>query len=388
MAITSTTSKICSKLRHSSRSIRSLKGQVKKCASPPSRYNFLNHSFLPLVAVKPPLKYHFSKIEREYFKSLTNLEKLFGLKRFETKSLIYPVNITRSFEFAYDQLAKLKPDLRLVIVNDENHIATLATIDTFDTKQTLYYLEIEPLYDLLQNPKRRKTANLLLSIFAYLYQVIGIPHFREHNSYLYQTYSMVIDWFLDENYDDDDIDPNETQLQLNRNQDYIDNMLDCGDIVLKAMKGKRNLEYLGTRIASYKPATDTECSLLNVAKYATQLQADFPSRSIMDSIKTELFESEIQDNDKMFAENYLCFLWSFEDDLATSLMDAVNTELNECINIDEPLSIQFFDKPQLNEYHNHQFHFRAFELLNLVADLLTDFTKEIKGQKPTLLNIL
>ncbi len=72
--------------------------------------------------------------------------------------------------------------------------------ERYNTGTTLYYIPIVPLFQMLNDPKRKITAQLLVSVCSYLYHIADIPYYRQENSYLYWMYEMMNDWVEQDDY--------------------------------------------------------------------------------------------------------------------------------------------------------------------------------------------
>lgn len=147
--------------------------------------------------------------------------------------------------------------------------------------------------------------------------------------------------------------------------------------LLEKLNKKIHLQKFEKRINCFHPCSETEQELLALAGQAYALYCDFPNFSVMDRIEMGLFDQdENYGSCRVYAENYLSFIWSFNDCLYDQLMETVNSDLQEYNEIDEPATIQFFDTLQLSEAHDHSFETRFFDLLNGITDNLTDFSDE------------
>ncbi|MFH6997400.1 hypothetical protein ACHRVZ_05660 [Flavobacterium sp. FlaQc-57] len=148
---------------------------------------FLRHSFLPLFEMGKKIPDQF-QVENDFFNSLALLTGLYGFEVLDTTGKSYPYNILLAHCHAQKQLNSLGRDIELSIMQCNNGCVKLATKHIYNTCNTLYYIPVLPLYKLLQDRKQKQTAELLLSVFAYLYHIAGIPYYREDNSYLYYHY--------------------------------------------------------------------------------------------------------------------------------------------------------------------------------------------------------
>jgi hypothetical protein len=357
-------------IRQAARRLGNHKGQKKTRTDRAHRNGFLGYVFSPLINSYPQEIIDQSRVEREFFSSAENLCSLYGIVPVNSSSSVYPENIAQVVTDLRQKLEGIDKALELIVVNDEDRAACIAVKKSFDTKTTLYYLPVEPLYDLLQDRSRKKTAELLLSVVAYLYQIGGIPYHGEQGSYLCSIYDMIYDWSGEEEYFED---ADEQQHILG----YIKLMGDCSNWLLQKLNKKVHLQKFEKRINDFRASSAAERELLVLAQQAYSLFCDLPDCSIINRIDAGVFdEDENYDSCRVYAENYLSFIWSFNDCLYDQLLETVNSELQEYNEIDEPTTIQFFNTVQLSEAHDHTFEIRFFDLLNGITDNLTDFNDE------------
>ncbi|WP_039842569.1 hypothetical protein [Pedobacter agri] len=281
--------------------------------------------------------------------------------------LIYPQNVAKLVEDLQQQIGEIDHDANVLVITREFNLPTLAITKVFDTKATLYYLPIEPLHFLLQQRDRKPAAQLLLSVLCYFYQIGGIPYFREHSSYLYDVYQMINEWYSDEEICEY---PEDYQHVI----DHIQLIKRESGELLKSLSDKDQLALLDDQVSQFYPTTKTEENLKAIAYRVSTLINIYPGRSILDSIPDDL--NRIDGEGRITAEHYLSFIWSGEDCLYDQLMETVNCELQEYNEIDEPMSIQLFDKPQNQISHNMSFDQEFFDLLNDLSDNLYDFAHE------------
>ncbi|WP_426330060.1 hypothetical protein [Pedobacter sp. R-06] len=354
------------KLELRARSTRDKEQPEKPCTDGLNGNGFLNHRFLPLVEGYPEeIKTH-AEVEREFFLSASHLCSLYRIRLDGCPDWPYPKNIGMAIEEIGEKIAVDDKDIKVIVVVGDDHSACLATVKTFDTKSTLYYLPVEPLYRLLKNDKEKSTAELLLSVVAYFYQIGGIPYHGENSSYLYYIYGGISERSIDE---DCFADRQEQQYVI----DHITFMENAGMWLLKEIKNPKNLKLFGKRLKTFKPSTEAEKNLLAISQRVAKLIKANPNRSIMESIHDSL---DGADGDRVYAEQYLSFIWSFDDCLYDEVMEVVNCELQEYNQIDEPLTMQFFASPQEAVSHDHSFETEFFDLLNDLSDNLTDFAHE------------
>jgi len=354
-------------LKQESRSFGNKKRRANKCTTTTSGNGFLNHSFSPLVKGYAKEIQQASRVAESIFSAARNLCDLYGIKQLDDEHLIYPPNVAKLVEDLQQQIAAIDNDANVLVISSEDRLPTLAVSKSFDTKTTLYYLPVEPLYLLMQQEERKPTAQLLLLVLCYFYQVGGIPYFGEKSSYLYCVYEMIYDWYSDEEICED-------QTEYLYIIDHIQLVERESCKLLKELSDKHQLALLNDRLSQFSPKTKADENLKAIAIRVSALMEQFPVRSIMDSVADDL--NGIDTEGRISADHYLSFIWSGEDCLYDQLMETVNCELQEYNEIDEPMSIQLFDKPQNQISHDLSFEQEFFDLLNELSDNLYDFAHE------------
>jgi len=273
-------------------------------SAPPSGNGFLNHTFPPLVNGYAKELQAASRITESIFFAARNLCDLYGIKLLDDKHLIYPQNVSRLVEDLQQRIAAIDKDANVLVISREDRLPTLAVTKVFDTKTTLYYLPVEPLHFLLQHQERKPTAQLLLSVLCYFYQIGGIPYFGENSSYLYYVYQMIYELYNDEEICED---PTEHQYVM----DHIQLVESESSNLLKFLSDKDQLALLNDRLSQCDPKTKAEENLKAIAIRVSALMEKFPNRSIMDSIVDNL--TGIDGEGRITADHYLSFIWSGED---------------------------------------------------------------------------
>lgn len=359
--------------QQNARPCRNPKRQTEASTPVLSGNGFLNTQFPPLMGIIPELQAK-TRIEQDFYSSAENLCKLYGIGFNGFASLEFPLNILRTFEYLQAEVNMIDTDTELRLVTDggKGRAAFLASLQTYDTKHTLYYLPVEPLHNMIQSGRNKRTAKLLLSVLSYFYQVAEVPYFGRNDCYISYVYDMIFDWTLDSAYDED-----EEYTEDITNEIY--HIGGAGTCFLRQLADRQNLDLLLWRIAGFKPRNKEEKALLNLAKRVEVLMLNYPDRSIMDSIYGGMFTKSVEDLEdrrSISADQYISFIWSNNDSFFDQLMDSVNAELNEFGAIDEPVSLQFFDVSQSAVYHDLTFEAEFFDLLNELSDTLNDFNHE------------
>ena len=305
----------------------------------------------------------FKKIEREFKTSLSNLCTLYSIDEPKVEG-IFPMNIERAFKELRQMLNCHHEDLQLKIMQDESGTVTLTTRRVFDTRMTLYYLPLCPLWELMMRKDKKPETALILSILAYLFQIGGVPHFAQTCSYFDGIYQMVAEWDFEQEQDE------EAQNDAKFISAHFSMIYQAGNILLLKMNDPIHLKRFKGRVKRFKPKDQQGEALFLCAKNALKLYQAFPLRSVMDNMGLPDLESE--DDSFIRCEQYLSFYWSNSDCIIDSAMDYINAELNEMCEMEEPVSFQYFDAPQAKETHDFAFEEQFFALLNEITDILND----------------
>ncbi|MEO7977674.1 hypothetical protein [Flavobacterium sp.] len=321
---------------------------------------FLRHSFLPLFeeGKKVPDQ---SQVERDFFNSLAILTRLYGFEVLNTTGKSYPYNILLAHANIQKQLNSLSRDIELSIMQDDSSVK-LATKHVYNTCNTLYYIPVLPLYKLLQDRKQKQTAELLLSVFAYLYHIAGIPYYREDTSCLYYHYECMEEWMIDELEDEESEAGNSMISELNK-ASY------CGDVMHRKMYNPYHLNVFEKRISSYKFNNSFEKDCLSVAKQALALMLEYPACTIFQSTSNREFEN---DEGIIRAEQYISFIADTDGLLYENIARVINDEFNECSEIEEPTLLQIYDSQNELTHKTLDFEYRLFPLLNDLCTLLNN----------------
>ena len=277
----------------------------------------------------------------------------------------FPQSIYHSWQTVSGALKRIDGKLECIIASDEKQVATLATITRYNTGMCLYYIPVRPLCYWVQNSQSQKLAGLLLSVFAYLHQVVEVPFYTEPGSYVGCQYQMIEDWVND---DQEDEGYRDEQL------DELYTMHNAG-LKLHAQIGKPEyVERFGEIVLNFNPADDWEKDWQLLADEFLQLYRQYPERSIFDHIHSGLLYPE--DEDRISADQYISFYWSGYGCLADTLFETIDCNFQEIAFMDEPMHLQKFD--QLPETNNPDFDFenRLFDLLNKLAKRLNDHDHE------------
>jgi hypothetical protein len=103
------------------------------------------------------------KTERDFYKSLSQLAEHYNIEATQTKDFGFPYNIVLAM---WDMETKVKRTNKnwdsFKLVQDSKKTFFVSE-ERYNVGTTLYYIPIIPLFQMLKDPKRKKTAPLLLS---------------------------------------------------------------------------------------------------------------------------------------------------------------------------------------------------------------------------------
>ncbi|WP_157544045.1 DUF3322 domain-containing protein [Mucilaginibacter paludis] len=297
-----------------------------------------------------------------------NLCKLYQWQAPDTTGLPFPQNISAVLE----KLSGQRFDGAVpMLLQDKGSPARLATVKTYNTNYCLYYIPVRPLWQMKNVPSKQQHFELACSVFAYLYQVIGIPYYGDQ-SYMSRTYDSLENWISEiaEEGNEDDGDVTYRKRQF----DELETLREAGAVLLPELKKCLDIAQWEKQVREFT-STDTQCGELRaVADELLKLAKDYPARAIRHSMHYELNEEEV--DYQIYWENYISFYWSGKDTLETMLYEMVNNEFQEAGYQEEPIAVQWFDTPQDKPCHNFEFETRLFSLLDELTGILNDLDYE------------
>ena len=303
------------------------------------------------------------KTERDFYKSLSQLAEHYNIEATQTKDFGFPYNIVLAM---WDMETKVKRTNKnwdsFKLVQDSKKTFFVSE-ERYNVGTTLYYIPIIPLFQMLKDPKRKKTAPLLLSVCSYLYHIADVPYYRQEDSYLYWLYEMHKDWVEQ----DEKTDETESYKRELRNAEYI------GDRIEQKLFNRTNLKVFEQRLNRFKSVDmfDKEC--WQVACNAFALCTEYPNTTIFSN--ATLPEKDPYDDDEnevIGMEKYISFIADTRGWLYESLSDTINNEFNEYGAMEEPTISKRFDGSEIPTA-NLDFENRLFTLLDDLCTLLDDY---------------
>jgi len=305
-----------------------------------------------------------TKTERDFYQSLSKLAEHYRIEPMQTKDFGYPYNIALSM---WDMEAKLKrtntnwDGFKLIQDSKKTY---LTSEERYNTGTTLYYIPIVPLFQMLKDPKRKKTAQLLLSVYSYLYHIADIPYYRQENSYLFWMYEMMTDWVEQ----DDETAETETYKSELRQAEQI------GDKIERKLFNSINLKLFKQRLNNFKSRDTFDKDCLQIACNMFALYTEYPTASIFRNapMYEEDPDNDDTENEAIGMQKYISFIADTKGWLYESLSDSINNEFNEYGVMEEPTISKSFDGSEITAT-NLDFENRLFALLNDLCGLLYEY---------------
>lgn len=303
------------------------------------------------------------KTERDFYKSLSKLAEHYSVEPMKTQAYHFPYNIVLGM---WDIDTKLKRTHRnwdsLRLLQDSKKII-LQSEERFNVGTTLFHIPIVPLFQMLKDPKRKANAQLLISVFSYLYHIARIPYYRKEDSYLYWLYETHKDWI---EYDDTD----ETEMYKSelRQAEII------GDRIEQKLYNPINLTLFEQRLSRFKSLDTFDRECWQVACNAFALYTEYPTATIFRNAPIDEQDpyADVYENEAIIMDKYIAFVADTKGLLYNSIVENINSEFNECGVLEEPsISVPFNGNDTSGE--NLDFENRMFDLLDDLYMLLENY---------------
>jgi hypothetical protein len=326
---------------------------------------FLKTSFLPKFKESKTIQAceKTPKMQRDFYTSLSKLVEHYKIEPMQTSQFGYPYNMALAI---WDMEEKLKErvlnwqEIRLLQDSTKTYFISE---EKYNTGTTLYYIPIEPLYQMLHDPKRKRNAQLLISVCSYLYHIADIPYFRREDSYLYWMYEMHKEWAEQ----DDETDEAETYQSEFSKAELI------GDCIEQKIFNRINLQVFQQRLNTFKNHDTFDHKCWQVACTALALYTEYPQESIFRNAPlNEDPESDGDENETIGMEKYISFISDTKGWLYESIADSINNEFNEYGGMDEPTICKCFDGNDVTNT-NLDFENKLFALLDDLCSLLYNY---------------
>lgn len=304
------------------------------------------------------------KTERDFYKSLSRLAEHYSIEPMQTQDFEFPYNITLAMWDMETKVRRTNINWNSFKLVQDSKKTYLTSEERYNTGTTLYYIPIVPLFKMLKDPKRKKNAQLLLSVCSYLYHIADVPYYRQEESYLYWLYEMMNDWIEQ----DDETNETDTYKRELRNAEYIGNKIE------QKLFNRINLKVFEQRLSRFKSVDmfDRECHKVSCNAFA--LYTEYPTASIFRNapLPEEDPYDDDYENEVIGMEKYISFVADTKGWLYESLSDTINNEFNEYGAMEEPTISKRFDVSKIPTT-NLDFENRLFALLDDLCTILDDY---------------
>ncbi|GAB3910568.1 hypothetical protein [Mucilaginibacter boryungensis] len=324
---------------------------------------FLKQQFLPLYQCGKYLPEQ-DKAEQGLKQSLSILSEKGIEVIVDYKNKNYPYNMLLVQADLQQQMGADKDCYELSIVSDDADNIFLSAREVYDTGTTLYFIPVLPLCRLMKQKKHRQAADLLLSVFAYLYHVVGVPYYRDNYSALNYYYEMTEEWLRDDidSYEPDD--QNRQLSELNKASHY-------GDLVHRKIYNSIHLNHMSKRLNDFTAKCAFDLNCFQLAQSFHQLAQQFPNAGVFDNIP-ELDEDATSDDQVIRAQQYVSFIADTDGWLYENITDMLNNQFNECGYMEQPTIIEVFTEEAKSDSKTLDFEKQLFPLIADLCILLNE----------------
>lgn len=327
---------------------------------------FLKSVFLPKLKTEESVQAckKTAKMERDFYKSLSRLAKHYGIEPMQTHTYGYPYNMAMAMWDIEMKLKQTKANWDSFKLIQDSKKTFFVSEERYSTDTTLYYIPVAPLFQMLHDHKRKKTAQLLVSVCSYLYHIADVPYYRQESSYLYWMYETHKDWV------EQDEETEDTQIYM---QELSKAEL-IGDTIEQRLFNRINLKVFEQRLNRFKSHDEFDKECHRVACIAFALFTQYPHESIFRNVPTPEEDpyNDTYENETIAMEKYISFIADTRGWLYESLADNINSEFNECGKLEEPIICKQFDGRDITAT-DLDFENRLFALLDDLCTVLYDY---------------
>ncbi len=328
-------------------------------------YGFLTVRFLPHLAGQPAAGSRGD--EDDFYRSLALLCGHYTLRLMETRHLGYPYGKAVALWEADRLLRARREHIGITEVRDAAGSLVLQAEETYHTGSTLYYIPVVPLHRMLQDRSTKRAAQLLLCACAYLYQSAGIPYYTDEGSYLFWQYDMIREWVEDdpEGWEQDSYNSHLSQLNTAGH---------IGSVMQRRLWNACHLTCFAERVERFIPLDSFGCECLSVAEKALGLWRDYPRANLYRYADTSVLngdDDEYNEGDCITMDKYIGFCAGTTGWLYQTLAECVNSEFNECREMQQPVLTRTFDG-RAQQADSLDFECRLFSLMDDLCYLLNN----------------
>jgi len=344
---------------------RSKAQPFKKRTARPRGNGFLNHSFAPVWLYRG----NRATIEKQFFNSLYNYCTHFNVSLPDTGGLTFPQNIYRAWEAVKSACG----DKNCIILQDGKQQAVLATVETLDLNNCLFYIPVRPYWRLAKAEQSQRLAELVMCLFSYLHQQAGLPFYMDRGTFMDGQYDMFEQWIGEVQYEEANAEDEEQEENGYRQaqEEDIYELRQAGAHIHRLIDNPEWFTKMESVIDAFIQDHPEETEWVEIADEFLSLYREYPKRTITDHIRTELLCPG--EEERITPDMYTGFYWSGKDNLCGELDDMINNNFQEMPVMDEPMYIQTFDR--LQEQPNKPFDFedRLYDLIEKFRDLLNQY---------------
>lgn len=303
-----------------------------------------------------------TKLESDFYQSLSQLAEHYGLNPISTKHLGYPYNIALALDDIQKQLKNKVRDWEEIRLIEEKGKTYFTSEERYNTGAILYYIPIVPLYRLSKNPKRKQAVQLLQSVCSYLYHIAGVPYYRKQDSYLFWMYEMVTEWITS----DDENEETPIYLSEIKQAEHI------GDFMEQKIYNHHNLTRFKDHLKNFKAKDrfDNDCFML--ARKIFSLYQQYPNATIYQNLQSNTETEENESDTIVSMDKYISFCAEAKGLMFQTLFEAVNSDLQEYATMQEPVVIKKFDDNNISN-NNLDFENCIFPLIEELIYILNNF---------------
>jgi hypothetical protein len=354
------------KFRRTCRQARPLAGRKRSKAQPlkkrTARLNgngFLAHAFVPVWLYSG----NRAAIEKQFFASLSNYCQYYNVDLPETGGLTFPQNTYGAWEAVKNACG----DKTCIILQDGKQQAVLATVETLDLSHCLFYVPVRPYWRLAQSAQNPSLAELIMCLYAYLHQQAGLPFYMDSGSYLDCEYDTLEQWISEVMCEEDD----EDNAYRKQQEADIYELRQAGAHIHRLIDNPEWLAKMEAVIMAFVADASNETGWIKLAGDFLELYRQYPKRTVNDNICTDLLCPGEQE--RITPAEYTGFYWSSKDSLCEDLMEMINNGFQEMPVMDEPMSVQTFDRPPEQSPKPFDFEDRLYDLIEDFRDLLNKY---------------
>lgn len=224
-------------------------------------------------------------------------------------------------------MAQVNPKIKLAVIRDGDHLATLATVIEREPEYGLYYVSVRPLFHLLRDRRNRIRTKLICCIYAYLYRVAKIPYPTDDQStYISSEYDYLRE--REEEFEDDEIEV-ELGVEKGETARYIA-MFDEGlRRCRRRFDQQRLLDGFANTLDAFTPKNDLDYELVKCAQRILELYETFPTLSFD---QAQLYDYDDEANNygerPIGPDQYVSFIWTDNDMVYHHIIESLNNEMS------------------------------------------------------------